>query len=95
MSMNTTQTAEILKSLGDETRLMLVRRLVREGCEVAGRDLIGGCSEALQLSQPTLSHHFSKLVQSQVLLPRKAGTEKYYRLNTALLTSIGIDPKKL
>lgn len=93
--MDATHTAEILKSLADETRLILVRRLVDEGCEVASRELIGGCSEALQLSQPTLSHHFSKLVQSRVLLPRKSGTKKCYRLNVDLLSSIGIDPTKL
>ncbi|MEO5950619.1 MAG: metalloregulator ArsR/SmtB family transcription factor [Candidatus Saccharimonadales bacterium] len=88
-------TADILKSLADDTRLALVRKLVSQGDEVAGSELISGCSEVLKLAQPTLSHHFSKLVQAGVLLGRKSGTEKYYRLNTDLLRSIGIDPTKL
>ena len=93
--MSHTNTTEILKSLADDTRLAVVRKLVSEGCEVAGSKLINGCGEALQLSQPTVSHHFARLVQCGVLLDRKSGTEKYYRLNTDLLHSIGIDPTKL
>lgn len=86
---------DILKSLADETRLSLVRQLVQQNREVAGSEIIVGCSKVLQLSQPTLSHHFNKLVQSGVLLDRKSGTEKYYRINYELLRSIGIDPTKL
>jgi DNA-binding transcriptional ArsR family regulator len=88
-------TAEILKSIADNTRLAIIRKLVSENDEVAGSKLISGCSEALQLAQPTVSHHFARLVQSGVLLDRKSGTEKYYRLNTDLLHSIGLDPSKL
>jgi ArsR family transcriptional regulator, arsenate/arsenite/antimonite-responsive transcriptional repressor len=95
MYMSTAHTTEILKSLADDTRLAVVRKLASENCELAGSALIHGCSEALQLSQPTVSHHFARLVQSGVLLDRKAGTEKYYRLNTDLLHAIGIDPTKL
>lgn len=93
--MNTATTTEILKSIADDTRLAVIRRLVSEDGEVAGSKLINGCSEALQLAQPTVSHHFARMVQSGVLLDRKSGTEKYYRLNTELLLSVGIDPAKL
>ncbi len=93
--MRNLNTTEILKSIADDTRLAVIRKLVNENSEVAGSKLINGCSEALQLSQPTLSHHFARLVQSGVLLDRKSGTEKYYQLNTELLRSIGIDPTKL
>ncbi len=88
-------TVSVLKSLGNDTRLELVRKLVSEGCEVPSSEIINSCSDALQLAQPTLSHHFAQLVQAGVLIDRKSGTEKYYRLNTDLLQSIGIDPTKL
>ncbi len=93
--MNSINVVEILKSLADETRLSLVRRLIESDCEVSGSEIIGGCSEVLKLSQPTLSHHFNRLVHSGVLLERKSGTEKYYRVNFDLLRSIGIDPSKI
>jgi DNA-binding transcriptional ArsR family regulator len=69
--------------------------LISKNNEIAGNEIIGGCSEVLKLSQPTLSHHFHRLVQSGVLLERKSGTEKFYRINYELLRSIGIDPLKL
>jgi DNA-binding transcriptional ArsR family regulator len=88
-------TVAILKSLADDTRLSLVRQLISRDCEVAGTEIISGCSDVLKLSQPTLSHHFNRLVQSGILLARKAGTEKYYSVNYPLLESIGINPAKL
>jgi DNA-binding transcriptional ArsR family regulator len=93
--MSNTTTSEILKSLADDTRLAIIRKLASEDCEIAGSKLIHGCSEALQLAQPTVSHHFARLVATGVLQDRKSGTEKYYRLNSELLLSIGIDPTKL
>lgn len=94
-SMNNVSTVDILKSLADETRLSLVRQLIARGHEVPSNQVITGCSNALKLSQPTISHHFGRLVQSGVLISRKEGTEKYYQVNQALLQSIGIDPAKL
>lgn len=93
--MNTSNTVEVLKSLADETRLSLVRKLYGDGCEVPSNELVGGCSEVLKLAQPTLSHHINRLVQVGILIPRKAGTEKFYKLNNELLRSIGIDAAKL
>lgn len=85
----------IFKSLSDETRLSIVRKLAREDIEVNSRDIIDDCSIALKLSQPTMSHHFQTLVTAKVLLERKAGVEKYYRLNRKLLESVGIDHQKI
>ena len=86
---------EILKSLADGTRLSVVHKLAHDGCEMLGSDLVGGCSQVLKLSQPTLSHHLNRLVRSGVLQARKVGTEKHYCLNTELLLSIGVDPQKI
>lgn len=89
------KTVVILKSLADEIRLSIVRQLARQGCEAASADITSSCAKALELSQPTMSHHFRKLVQAGVLLERKSGTEKYYQINRDLLAGAGIDPTKL
>ena len=93
--MKSINTVAILKSLSDETRLSIVRRLAEVDKEVVGSEIVLDCSAALKLSQPTMSHHFNKLVSAGVLQERKAGIEKFYKLNNELLTGIGINPKKL
>lgn len=89
------QTAVVFKSLADETRLSIVRKLASDGCEVKGGEIINSCAEFHKLSQPAMSHHFSKLVAAGVLLERKVGVEKRYELNIELLNDIGINPSKL
>lgn len=88
-------TSQILKSIADDTRLAIIRKLSSEKAQVACSDIVNDCSIALKLSQPTMSHHFSKLVQSGVILEQKAGKEKLYSLNRDLLSGIGINPDKL
>ena len=88
-------TVAVLKSLADETRLSVVRNLARNDKEVIGSEIVTDCSAALKLSQPTMSHHFNKLVAAGVLIERKSGVEKFYRLDKELLNSIGIDTNKL
>ena len=84
----------ILKALADETRLGIVRKLVREQGVAKSCD-IRACNNVTQLSQPAMSHHFSKLVDAGVLLEQKQGTEKVYSINEIALSSIGIDITKL
>lgn len=93
--MDVQQKVIILKSIADETRLSIVRQLVRIDNEVMGGDIVSDCSIALRLSQPTMSHHFQKLVTAGVLRERKSGVEKYYALNVDVLLRTGIDPMKL
>lgn len=88
-------TINILKSLADETRLSIVRKLVSEGCEVRSSEIVASCASFHNLSQPTMSHHFSLLVRAGVISERKTGTEKIYTLNHQQLEKIGIDPRKL
>lgn len=88
-------TATILKSIADDTRLAIVRMLAAKSEEVFCSKIVNDCSLALKLSQPTMSHHFTRLVRAGVILERKVGTEKLYRLNNKLLSDIGIDPTKL
>lgn len=93
--MQTYDVTTILKSIADDTRLSIVRILALNNCEESSSSIVNDCALSLELSQPTMSHHFKKLVQSGVLLERKSKTEKFYRLNKTLLTGIGIDPTKL
>lgn len=88
-------TVAVLKSLADETRLSIVRRLATLDKEVVSGDIVTECSAALKLSQPTMSHHFAKLVAAGVLTERKNGVEKLYCLNKETLQTVGIDPHKL
>lgn len=88
-------TAEILKSIADSTRLSVIRKLASEKDDVACKHIVNDCSLALKLSQPTMSHHLARLVQTGVIVERKLGKEKFYRLNHELLLSIGINPHKL
>lgn len=89
------RTATILKSLADDTRLAIVRKLASDDCEVPSDQIVSSCATFHKLSQPTMSHHFGKLVASGVIAERKSGLAKSYRLNRELLSSIGIDADKL
>ncbi len=93
--MNSTSTATILKSLADDTRLSIVRKLAWDNCEVNSSDIVSDCALALKLSQPTMSHHFQKLVAAGVIVEHKRGVEKSYQLNRLLLESVGINADKL
>ncbi len=81
----------VFKALSDKTRLDIVRKLYASPCQSSS------CTEATgqsTLSQPAMSHHFSKLTEAGVVLERKDGKEKYYELNLKLLEEYGIDPSK-
>ena len=91
----TNQQVAILKALADETRLGMLRAIAMQDGEVLGCDIVSSCQKISQMSQPTLSHHFSKLVDSGVLLEVKNGASKSYRLNYELLEEAGINITKL
>lgn len=95
MNKVTKDTITVLKSLADETRLSIVRKLAQDKCEVASDVIVKSCAAFHELSQPTMSHHFNKLVSAGVITERKAGIEKFYSLNTELLDRVGINSKLL
>ena len=92
--MTTLQSVDVLKALADETRLGIVRKLVRENGTAKSCD-IRACESVTQLSQPAMSHHFAKLVDAGVLVEHKQGTEKVYTINRPLLADMGIDITKV
>ncbi|HEY9079185.1 metalloregulator ArsR/SmtB family transcription factor [Magnetovibrio sp.] len=69
---NETIAADILGALGNETRLLVFRLLVR-----AGRDglNIGQIQEHLGTAPSTLAHHIQTLVHAGLVLQTKKGRE--------------------
>lgn len=87
------QTAvKIFKALADQTRLSLVRELVTCPTHIKNCDELSSKS---YLSQPTLSHHFSKLAEAGIIIESKIGTQKSYKLNHELMEKYGIDLSKI
>ena len=82
----------VFKALADPTRLDIVRKLASSTKPISGCDIVSDCSA---LSQPAMSHHFTKLVDASVITEQKKGTEKIYELNYDLFATVGIDPSKI
>lgn len=85
----------IFKALADDVRLGLVRKIATGDEPRLTCDIINACAELSALSQPTISHHISKLVAAGVLTEEKHAKQKSYRLNADRLRAAGIDPAKL
>lgn len=85
------QKIKVFKALSDPVRLDIVRKLAAGDCDQSFECL----SEDSPLSQPSMSHHFSKLAEAGILLERKDGRSKYCNLNRELLSAAGIDINKL
>ena len=80
------QAVNILKALADQTRLQMALELLDRD-EVSCQEL----SKKFGLSQPTLSHHYNKLINVGIVASRKEGAGWYYRLNHNVLQDMGID----
>lgn len=83
---------KVLKALANTTRLALVRQL--NGCDSRQKSC-GELSERSMLSQPTLSHHFARLIEAGIITEKKIHTRKIYQLDERLLAGCGIDITKL
>ncbi len=84
------ETVVLFKSLADSTRLQILQLLAQKK-EMSCQEL----SDFFHLSQPTLSHHFKKLVDAHILKARKSGIWMYYSINQHFLREKGINLKKL
>lgn len=67
----------MLKALADDSRLTLVRLLAER------EHSVGDLAERLTLSEPTVSHHLTKLREAKMVTLRMAGNQRFYRLNAA------------
>lgn len=79
-------TAQLFKALADPHRVRIVNLLANAGEPVCVCDI----TEAIGLSQPTISFHLKKLTGSGLLLREKRATWAYYSLNPAALDQLTI-----
>jgi ArsR family transcriptional regulator len=78
--------AVVLKALADPVRLRLLS-LVRAA--ETGEACVCDLTDALGLSQPTVSHHLKTLVSAGVLTREKRGVWAWYRLVPETLDTVG------
>jgi len=84
------QLIKVFKALSDETRMNIIRRVIGNK-EVPCQKL----SNKFELSQPTLSHHFNKLIDANILKVRKEGTNHFYSIDNQFLNGLGINISKV
>ena len=72
---------EMLKALADASRLTLLR-LLNEG-----ERTVGDLAHAVALTEPTVSHHLSKLRETGFVSLRTAGNQRFYRANASGLAA--------
>jgi ArsR family transcriptional regulator len=83
--MDINKQVDIMKALGDVTRLAIVKKLSQFDSLNCSE-----LSETFDLTQPTLSHHFKRLIESEIIIAKKEGTHMIYSLNKPLLKTSGI-----
>jgi ArsR family transcriptional regulator len=77
--------AEVLRALGEPTRLRLVSLIAAHpDAEACVCDLV----EPIGLSQPTVSHHLKVLVDAGLLERKQRGKWAYYRLVPGTLDAL-------
>jgi ArsR family transcriptional regulator, arsenate/arsenite/antimonite-responsive transcriptional repressor len=81
---------KLFKALADETRIAMLKRLINVN-EMACQELM----KEFSLTQPTLSHHFNKLVDAGIINNRKDGVLWFYSINKKFLKEKGININKL
>ncbi len=82
---------KLFKALSDETRVDIIRHILHNGKELSCQELL----DKFPLSQPTLSHHFNKLIDASVLKVRKEGVSHFYCIDKEYLKNLGIDIQRL
>lgn len=79
------QRATLLKAIADPVRLQLLSIIrnasQREAC-------VCDMTEAVKVSQPTVSHHLKVLVEAGVLTRERRGSWAWFRLNEDQLSAI-------
>ncbi len=70
---------EFFKTMADENRLRIIGLTASQPMRTS--DL----AQALDLSEPTISHHVSKLREINLLNLKQEGTNRYYKLNQPML----------
>jgi ArsR family transcriptional regulator len=79
------QQALVFKALADPNRLRLLSVIKASS---SGATCVCDLTEALELSQPTVSHHLKVLVEAGLLEREKRGTWAYFSLLPEALDSV-------
>jgi ArsR family transcriptional regulator, arsenate/arsenite/antimonite-responsive transcriptional repressor len=69
-------TAELFRALGDPARVRIVNLIATAGSPVCACEL----NEALELAQPTVSHHLKKLTDAGLLEREQRGKWAFFSL---------------
>lgn len=72
---------DMLKALADDKRLLMLRLLHEREYTV------GDLAARVDLGEPTVSHHLSKLRENGFVTLRMAGNQRFYRVNNAALSA--------
>ena len=75
MTTQDTQLILMLKALAEENRITLLRLLNQQEYS------FGDLAASMNLSDPTVSHHLTRLRQAGLVSLRTAGTQRFYRIN--------------
>ncbi len=73
---------ECFKALADKSRLTII------GVLAQGERSVGDLAARLGLTEPTVSHHLTKLRTAGLVNLRTQGTHRFYRLDTQRLTRL-------
>ncbi|OUL31738.1 ArsR family transcriptional regulator [Nostoc sp. T09] len=73
---------QFFKALADESRLKIVGILANQECSVEELAVL------LQLKEPTVSHHLSKLKELNLVTMRPEGNSRFYQLDSEALQNI-------
>lgn len=80
MDTQTKQLLYMLKALAEEKRITLLRLMHQQEYSV------GDLAQLVELSEPTVSHHLTRLREVGLINLRTAGTQRFYRVNESGLT---------
>jgi len=75
MDKQTQELLALIKSLSDESRIAILRLLTQH--EVS----VGDLAKQVDLGEPTVSHHLTKLREVGLVTVRTLGNHRFYRLN--------------
>ncbi len=73
--------ASWFRCLGDPSRVLILNRLALSRAPMT----VGEIVEALDIGQPTVSHHLKVLAETGFVLVERRGTSSYFRVNERCL----------
>ena len=79
-------TADLFKVLGDPARVRIVNLIATAGGAVCACDI----NDALELAQPTVSHHLKKLTEVGLLAREQRGKWAYFTLQRDAVEKLAV-----